>query len=72
MSKNITKYLERLDIKNFEGIIPKRRSVINAAGDSLPESEFNANRVAQALHPKVQHLVISAIKEQAGNAKSYS
>lgn len=69
--KDITSYLECLDIKNFEGIVPRRRSVINAAGGSLPQSEFNANLVAQALHPKVQHLVISAIIEQAGNAKSY-
>ncbi len=71
MSKDISTYLERLDIKNFERIVPRRRSVINAADDSLPQSEFNVNLVAQALHPKVQHLVISAIKEQAGNAKSY-
>lgn len=71
MSKDITTYLERLDIKSFEGIVPRRRSVINAAGASLPQSEFNANRVARALHPKIQHLIISAIKKQAGNTKSY-
>jgi len=71
MSKDITAYLERLDIKRFEEIVPRRRSIINAAENSLPQSEFNANRVARALHPKVQHLVISDIQEQAGNAKSY-
>lgn len=71
MSKDITTYLECLDIKRFEEIVPRRRSIINAAENSLPQSEFNANRVARALHPKVQHLVISEIQEQAGNAKSY-
>ena len=71
MSKDITTYLECLDIKNFEGIVPRRRSIIGAANGSLPQSEFNANHVAQALHPKVQHLVISAIKEHEGNNKSY-
>jgi len=70
MSKDITTYLECLDIKNFEGIVPRRRSIIGAANGSLPQSEFNANHVAQALHPKVQHLVISVIKEHEGNTKS--
>lgn len=71
MSKDITAYLESLDIKSLEGLIPRRRGIIGAANDSLPQSEFNANRVARALHPKVQHLVISAIKEHEGNTKSY-
>ncbi len=71
MGQDITKYLERLDLTGFEKIISKRRSMINAAGAGLPQSEYNANRVARALHPRVQYLAITAIKEHAGNAKSY-
>ncbi|MBN2051764.1 MAG: hypothetical protein JW760_15035, partial [Spirochaetales bacterium] len=34
-------------------------------------SEYNANRVAKALHPGVQHLVISEMQDHGENARSY-
>ena len=71
MSKGITEYLERLDITKFDKIVPNRRQIINTADPGLPKSEYNANRVAQALHPMVQHLVISEIQEHGRNARSY-
>ena len=71
MSTGITEYLERLDIEKFDNIVPNRRRIIDAAKADVPESEYNANRVAAALHPVVQHLVISEIVEHGENARSY-
>jgi ferredoxin-NADP reductase len=71
MSKDITEYLERLDIAKFDTIVPNRRRIIEVAKAELPVSEYNANRVAEALHPVVQRLVVSEIQEHGKNAKSY-
>lgn len=70
MSGDVTQYLERLEIAKFDELIPKRRRVIEAASAELPASDYNANRVARALHPLVQHLVITEIREHAGKARS--
>lgn len=72
MSKDITAYLERLDIAKFDAIVPNRRRIIEEGRAEIPVSEYNVNRVAKALHPAVQHLVISEIRDHAGNAKSFA
>jgi len=71
MSRYITEYLERLDIAKFDAIVPNRRRLIEAGSAELPASEYNVNRVAKALHPRVQHLVISEIHDHVENAKSF-
>ena len=38
MGKDITRYLERLDLAGFEKIISKRRSIINAASADCPKA----------------------------------
>jgi ferredoxin-NADP reductase len=71
MSKDIGQYLKKLDINAFDEMIPRRRSVINSASPELPQSDFNANRVARALHPEVQYLLVSEIIDHAGDVKSF-
>ena len=71
MSRGITEYIERLDIAKFDAIVPNRRRIIEAGKAELPVHEYNVNRVAKALHPIVQHLVISEIRDHVGNTKSF-
>jgi len=71
MSKNISQYLESLDIHNFDEMIPRRVSTINSASPELPQSEYNANRVARALHPEVQYLSVREVIDLKGDVKNY-
>ncbi|MCR5060484.1 MAG: iron-sulfur cluster-binding domain-containing protein [Saccharofermentans sp.] len=64
-------YLSTGSVEDFKNLIPKRRAVIEKASDKLPEYEFNANIVAAQLHPKVQHVVVTEIKELK-DAKCYT
>ena len=64
-------YLENYPIEKFAQIIPNRRRVIESAPADFPEYEYNANVLAKKLHPSVQHVLVSDIKELNG-AKLYT
>ena len=64
-------YLKGVSADSFYDILPKRQAVINQASDKEPQYEFNANVLARSLHPKVQHVKVSDIKEFNG-AKVYT
>ena len=68
MNKN---YLDNVPIEKFGQLIPNRRRIIESASPEFPQYEFNANILAKKLHPKVQHVFISAI-EQLNGAKLYT
>lgn len=59
-------YLKEVSAEGFYEILPKRQAVINKASDSEPQYDFNANVLARSLHPKVQHVKVSDIKELNG------
>ena len=59
-------YLKDVSADGFYDILPKRQAVINKASDKEPQYEFNANVLAKSLHPKVQHVKVSDIKELKG------
>ena len=59
-------YLKEVSADSFYDILPKRQAVINKASDKEPQYEFNANVLAKSLHPKVQHVKVSGIKELNG------
>lgn len=54
----------------FLGEVKTRNAVIAAAPDTLPKSVFNANVLAERLHPSVQHCVIAEVQDH-GDAKSF-
>ncbi len=64
-------YLENYPIEKFAQIIPNRRKAIESAPAEFPEYEYNANILAKKLHPNIQHVVVSEIKELNG-AKLYT
>lgn len=64
-------YLENYPIERFAQIIPNRRKAIESAPADFPEYEYNANVLAKKLHPKIQHVIVSEIKELNG-AKLYT
>ncbi len=64
-------YLNSIPIERFMQIIPRRRGVIERASDEFPKYEYNANVIAKALHPKVQHVIVGDIEELNG-AKRYT
>jgi len=59
-------YLNNIPIERFDELIPTRRAIIEAASDEFPQYEFNANVVAASLHPKVQHVVVSSVRDLNG------
>ena len=64
-------YLKGVSADSFYDLLPKRQAVINQASDKEPPYDFNANVLARSLHPKVQHVKVSDIKEFNG-AKVYT
>ena len=64
-------YLKGVSADSFYDLLPKRQAVINQASDKEPPYDFNANVLARGLHPKVQHVKVSDIKEFNG-AKVYT
>ena len=64
-------YLRNIPEDRFDRIIPERRKVIESASDMLPKYEYNANIIAASLHPKIQHVKVSEIKD-LGGAKCYT
>jgi ferredoxin-NADP reductase len=63
--------LKTLSVGPFLAIEKTRDAKIEAASDDMPVSEFNANRLAKALHPKVQYAKIKAVKDHS-DAKSFT
>lgn len=64
--------LEGLDPRAFMTIMPTRMATIGAApADPLPKS-FPANALAKALHPEVQHLKVSEVREHGDGTKSFT
>lgn len=63
--------LKGLSVGPFLAIDKTRDSKISAAPDTPPVSEFNANRLAKALHPKVQFAIVSKVIDH-GSAKSFN
>ena len=64
------KLLKGLSVGPFLGQVKLRTAKIEVAADTIPSSEFNVNRLAKSLHPKVQHTVIAEVKDH-GDAKSF-
>ena len=69
-SENLKKALESIPLERFDGIVPDRRSHIEPAPASMPEYDFNTNKVARALHPAKQTMKITEI-EDLPNAKRF-
>ncbi|MBR3039639.1 MAG: 2Fe-2S iron-sulfur cluster binding domain-containing protein [Lachnospiraceae bacterium] len=59
-------YLKNVPIEDFDKLIPTRRGIIEAASDEFPKYEYNANVLAKNLHPAVQHVVVSDVKDLNG------
>lgn len=64
-------YLNNIEPQRFAQIIPRRRQIIESAPAEFPRYEYNANILAKKLHPKIQHVIVSDIKELNG-AKLYT
>ena len=62
--------LKGLSIMPFLNQVKTRNKMIEAASDEMPQSIFNVNRVAAALHPARQHVKIAKVTHH-GDAKSY-
>lgn len=54
----------------FLGEVKERTKHIEAASEELPKSVYNPNILAKKLHPEVQHVVVSEVKELK-DAKSF-
>jgi len=65
--------LWKLNPMDFTKMNPTRQAKIEAApAKALPATgSYKPNQIANALHPKVQHLKVVRIEEEAGNAKRY-
>ena len=59
-------YLKNVPIEDFDKLIPTSRGIIEAASDEFPKYEYNANVLAKNLHPAVQHVVVSEVKDLNG------
>ena len=64
-------FLDNVPLERFAQIIPNRRRAIESATAEFPRYEYNANILAKKLHPKVQHVIVSDVKELNG-AKLYT
>jgi ferredoxin-NADP reductase len=64
------KALRTLSVGPFLAIDKTRNSKINEAPDDMPVSEFNANRLATALHPKAQYAKVEKVIDHR-DAKSF-
>lgn len=64
-------FLKDIPAERFGQIIPRRRRAIESAAAEFPRYEYNANVLAKKLHPKVQHVVVSDVRELNG-AKLYT
>lgn len=62
--------LKGLTVFPFLGEVGTRNKHIEAAPDTMPESVFNANRLAAALHPDRQHCKVARVIDR-GKARSF-
>ena len=65
--------LWKLNPMDFTKMTPTRQAKIDAApATALPALDsYKPNEIANALHPKVQHLKVAKIEEEASNCKRY-
>lgn len=63
--------VKKIPLSGFLSMVSVRNKRIAAAPDSLPVSEFNANRLAKSLHPAVQYARIARVDEHR-DAKSFT
>ena len=61
----------KLNPMDFTKMNPTRQAKIEAASAApLPAlASYVPNKIAKALHPSVQHVVVVKIEEEAGNSK---
>ena len=71
MSKDIDRYAERMDIRKFGQIMPRRMGHIMPAPETVPKLDYAANLTAWALHPECQYLKVNEIIEREAGAKTY-
>ena len=64
-------YLSNVSSEKFYELIPERNKVIEAASDSFPKYDYNANVVARELHPLIQHVIVTDVEELNG-ARRYT
>ena len=63
--------IKKIPLSGFLSMVPVRNRKIAAGAETLPVSEYNANRLAKSLHPAVQHVKIAKVEEHA-EAKSFT
>ena len=63
--------IKKISLSGFLSMVSVRNKRIAAAPDSLPVSEFNANRLAKSLHPAAQYVKIARVDEHQ-DAKSFT
>lgn len=63
--------IKPLPLKPFLNMVEDRNQVIEQAEAVLPQTEFNANILAAKLHPEIQYVKISEIKDHGG-AKTFT
>ena len=63
--------IRKIPLSCFLNMVPERNRRIAKGAETLPVSEFNANRLARSLHPAVQHVKIAKVAEHA-EAKSFT
>lgn len=63
--------IKPLPIKPFLNMVKDRNQVIERAEAVMPRTEFNANILAAKLHPEIQYVRISDIKDH-GDAKTFT
>ena len=69
---SIPEKIKELNPQSFTSIIPGRMHVIEQApADFLPK-DYPVNRLADALHPAIQHVKISTVREHGNAAKSFT
>ena len=58
----------------FTKVLPKRNEIIdNSKAEKLPNLDsYKANQIASALHPSYQELVVSDVKQEIEDAKTYT
>ncbi len=63
--------IRKIPLSGFLNMVPERNRRIAKGAETLPVSEFNANRLAKSLHPKTQSVKIAKVEEH-GEAKSFT
>lgn len=64
--------LDTLNPREFLNVVPNRKAKIESAPASPLPKDYAVNKLARSLHPEVQYLKISEIKEHNEDAKSFT